>query len=125
VVGQLAFQGHGKQALLNAIGEYANQKLMIKHLAQTDSLLTDRTKHSIEAALKDYFSNSNLKIVYQLVEQLDETPRQKQIKLQQAMLAEAKEKLLTDSQVNKLIEELNASLVVDSIKINEMNTKNS
>jgi hypothetical protein len=76
------------------------------------------TKQLIASTLKDYFNDEQLKVSYQLVEKIaDETPRQKQIKHRQAMLVQAQNKLLSDTQVNQLIQGVGASLVTDSIKV--------
>jgi DNA polymerase III subunit gamma/tau len=117
VVDSLDVNGQGLQVLLNAIAEVKDNSLQINYLEKVAPLLISSSQSSIIEQLQAYFQLPKLKVVFNQVSQTAETPRQRQDRLHQIAIEQAQQKLLSDPQMQYLIEHLSATFAQESIKL--------
>ena len=117
VVEAIAMEGNGMQVLLNSIGIYKNQELVINYHSKVETLLTDNARNSVVESLKNYFDGQHLKLSFCPVQATSETPKQRRARLHELAIDNAETKLLANRQVNYLIEHLGATLPRATIKI--------
>ena len=118
VVGNLALTGQGLQVMLNSIGAYENNILVVNYLEKIEILLTANAEARVVNELQEYFNVKNLKVEFNIVvSTAGETPRERQTRLFETAIDQAQEKLLSDPQMSYLVEQLGAVLPRESIKI--------
>jgi DNA polymerase III subunit gamma/tau len=118
VVGSLALTGQGLQVMLNSSAVYENNILVVNYLEKIEILLTANAEARVVNELQSYFSVEKLKVEFNIVTSTaGETPRERQTRLFNAAIDKAQNKLLSDPQMNYLVEHLQATLPRESIKI--------
>lgn len=117
VVDQIRLGGNGLQVLINSIGQFENDKLDIRYLDKAEYFLTDNLRTSLSSKIRKYFENASLEINFNLIDSIELSPKDRQMKLHQEALETAYQDLLSNSCVAILQDSIGVSIDKESIKL--------
>jgi len=117
VVDQLPIGGNGLQVLLNSLAIYQDNRLKVVYLTKVEHFLTDNLRQSLMVELSHYFKVENFKLDLESSETLQETPKDKQIKIHQAQLEKAYKQLESNPCIAKLQQAMGVTIDKQTVRI--------
>jgi DNA polymerase-3 subunit gamma/tau len=116
-VDQMEIGGTGFQVLINALGHFRNDRLEVEYLERVTEFLTDNLTDSLVANIRKHFAMHNLKVEFKCVEQVNESPKEKQVKIHKAALENAYLELSENLCFKGLQQRIGASIDKQSIRM--------
>jgi len=117
VIDQSPIGGNGLQVLLNSLAVYQDNRLKVVYLKKVEHFLTDNLRQSLMVDLSHYFKVENFKLDLESAEILQETPKDKQIKIHQKQLEKAYEQLESNPCIAKLQQVMGITIDKQSVRI--------
>ncbi len=110
VIDQMRFSGNGQQVLINSLAEYTDGKLQISYLKMVEHFLTENLSHSLIKKIRKYFKQPQLQIVFESIEQIEYSPKDRQVAMYKQALEDAYQNIIENSCVAKLQQSIGASV---------------
>ena len=110
VIDQMRFSGNGQQVLINSLAEYTDGKLQISYLKMVEHFLTENLSHSLIKKIREYFKQPQLQIVFESIEEIEYSPKDRQVAMYKQALEDAYQNLIENSCVAKLQQSIGASV---------------
>lgn len=116
-VDQSEIGGIGFQVLINALGNFSSDTLTIEYLENVSEFLTANLGDTLKMNLRSHFQSPSLNVQFVSVEKVNESPKEKQVKIHKAALESAFMELSDNICFKGLEERVGASIDKQSIKM--------
>lgn len=116
-VDQSEIGGIGFQVLINALGNFSSDILTIEYLESVSEFLTANLTDTLKTNLRAHFQCPSLNVQFASVEKVNESPKEKQVKIHKAALESAFMELSDNKCFKGLEERIGASIDKQSIKM--------
>ncbi len=116
-VDQMRLRGNGQQVLINSLGSFNNQRLEIRYLKQVEHFLTENLNQSLIKTIRKYFKQPQLPIIFETIESIDLSPKDRQVKVHQQALEAAYQDLQSNSCVAVLQQSIGATIDKSTIEL--------
>jgi len=117
LIDQMSLGGNGLQVLINSVGQYNEGQLLVQYLPKAEHFLTDNLQTSLIEEIRQHFDVSNLNVKFEMIESIDNSPKDRQIKLHQQALENAYRDLIANACVARLQEMIGATVDKETLKL--------